>query len=148
MGTPMETPKKTPNRYSGIARLAIQVKDKEMIQTLLWRVSLSSFIKQYLYFSSSNTLVLPWSLLYLFYLVQAARQFLILPNRPSYSPMAGLIRGNPVFGKASNRCFFTSNFMHLNAPLDSIFHHRIPPIFFQVKIYSKKTLLILTTLYY
>ena len=131
METPIETPIETLNRYSRTARLAVQVKDKEIVQTLLWRVSLSSLIELHLYFSSSNTLVLPWSLLYLFYLVQAARQFLILLNRPPYSPMAGLIRGNPVFGKASNRCFFTSNFMYLNAPPESIFYHRILLIFFK-----------------
>ena len=59
METPMETPTEIPNRYSRTARLAIQVKDKGKVQTLLWRVSLSSPIKYYLYFSSSNLLVLP-----------------------------------------------------------------------------------------
>ena len=42
--TLIETPIETPNRYSRTARLAVQVKDKGKVQTLLWRVSLSSSI--------------------------------------------------------------------------------------------------------
>ena len=42
-----------PNRYSRTARLAVQVKDKGKVQTLLWRVSLSSPIEHHLYLAQA-----------------------------------------------------------------------------------------------
>ena len=93
METPTETPTEIPNRYSRTARLAIQVKDKGKVQTLLWRVSLSSSIEQHLYFDLSNLLVLPWSLLHLFYPLLPALPYLrslLLPSKQPWLLHSGL----------------------------------------------------------